>query len=395
MELINNKGNQPPARKQSKRIPGTDGIRGIGILMVLATHASYSLPKFLQLAALPAVANGRVAMQTFFVMSGYLIYELSAKEFEKTGKFDWRQFYLRRVLRIFPCFYSYIAVVAILTGLGLLILAPAMIFAVLTFTWDYRDFWFPASIPSNEYVIEHYWTLCTEEQFYLSFPFLMYLFARKRLLPVVIGMIALAPFVRVFCYFFFPESRSQIGFNFHTNFDAIAMGILLGEMWRRPRLKAWLQALAGNGWALGGSLVFLLVLTPVLVDHLKGSYSIAIGRSLELIATGILVITAAKGSSSSVLSAVLNWPPIVYIGALSYSLYVWNPLFLNPESNWVVNRFPLNFICAFGAAIFSYYIIEKPILGIKDRLRHRQEARATETARLDQQTQGLPVTGDL
>jgi peptidoglycan/LPS O-acetylase OafA/YrhL len=107
-----------------------------------------------------------------------------------------------------------------------------------------------------------------------------------------------------------------------------------------------------------------------LAFHFRGAYSITIGKTLELACIAI-IITAAASASSPTLSLVLNWRPLMYVGVLSYSLYVWNPLFLNAETNWMVNVFPWNFIGIFAAGAFSYYLIERPVLGLKEHLRGR------------------------
>jgi len=359
----------PSAPNDSRRISGLDGLRGIAVLFVLMEHGAYSLFR-LDWPAAPFVGNGALGVNIFFVLSGYLIYELSAREFEKTGAFNWKAFYLRRILRIFPCFYAYLAVILILTALGLLTLTRPVIFSVATFSLNYRHLWDHSTELFNYYVIGHYWTLALEEQFYLTWPLLMFLFARKRLLQLMTAVILLAPFIRVFCYFFTPGSRAQIGMMFHTGFDSIAMGVLLGELWRRPHWKARLQTLARNPWVVGGAVIFMVLLSPWLGLHFKGAYSITIGKTLELACVAIIII-AAVSSSSPILSAVLNWRPLMYIGVLSYSLYVWNPLFLNAETHWFVNVFPLNFIGIFAAGAFSYYVIERPVLRLKDRLRRR------------------------
>ena len=353
----------------SRRISGLDGLRGIAVLFVLMEHGSYSLFK-LDWPAAPYIGNGALGVNIFFVLSGFLIYELSAREFEKTAAFNWKAFYLRRILRIFPCFYSYIAVVLILAGLGLLTLTRPVILSVATFSLNYRHLWDHSSELYNYYAIGHYWTLALEEQFYLTWPVLMFLFARKRLLPLMAAVILLAPFIRVFCYFFTPGSRAQIGMMFHTGFDSIAMGVLLGELLRRPHWKARLQTLARNPWVLGGAGIFLVLLSPWLTFHFKGAYSITVGKTMELACIAV-IITAAASSLSPTLAAILNWRPLMYVGVLSYSLYVWNPLFLNAETHWLVNVFPLNFIGIFAAGACSYYLIERPVLRLKDRLRNR------------------------
>ncbi|MBV8216324.1 MAG: acyltransferase [Verrucomicrobia bacterium] len=386
----NNDVDKSSAPNGSRRIAGLDGLRGIAVLFVLMEHGAYSLFR-LDWPPAPFLGNGALGVSIFFGLSGYLIYELSAREFEKTGAFNWKAFYLRRILRIFPCFYSYLAVVLILTGLGLLNLTRPVLFSVATFSLNYRHIWDHTSELHNYYAIGHYWTLALEEQFYLTWPLLMFLFARRRLLPVMTAVILLAPFIRVFCYFFTPGSRAQIGMMFHTGFDSIAMGVLLGELLRRPEWKARLQTLARNPWVLGGAIVFLVLISPALNLHFKGSYSITVGKTLELACIAI-IITAAVFSLSPTLSAVLKWRPLTYIGVLSYSLYVWNPLFLNAETHWFINVFPLNFIGIFAAGACSYYLIERPVLRFKERLR-RQPTRVDAGEPLPEKTARQGVAG--
>jgi peptidoglycan/LPS O-acetylase OafA/YrhL len=357
------------AQSDSRRIAGLDGLRGIAVLFVLMEHGAYSLFK-LDWPVAPYIGNGALGVSIFFVLSGYLIYELSAREFDKTGAFNWKAFYLRRILRIFPCFYSYLIVVLVLTGLGLLVLTRPVLLSVATFSLNYRHLWDHTNELHNYYVIGHYWTLALEEQFYLTWPLLMFFLSRKRLLPLMVAVILLAPFIRVFCYFATPGSRAQIGMMFHTGFDSIAMGVCLGELLRRSNWKVRLQTLARNGWVIGSAIIFLALVSPWLSLHFKGTYSITIGKTLELACIAI-IITAAVSSSAPRLAAILNWRPLAYIGVLSYSLYVWNPLFLNAETHWPINAFPWNFIGIFAAGAFSYYVIERPVLRLKERLRRR------------------------
>jgi peptidoglycan/LPS O-acetylase OafA/YrhL len=215
-------------------------------------------------------------------------------------------------------------------------------------------------------VIGHYWTLALEEQFYLTWPVLMLLFARRRLLPVLAVIMLLAPILRVACYFLTPGSRGQIAMMFHTGFDAIAAGVLLGELLRRPSAKAWLENLAANRWVLGTAILFPVVISPLLVNHFRGAYEITIGKSLEL-ACLVIVVTAAVSFPGTLLFRFLNWRPLVFVGILSYSLYVWNNLFLYSAGHWRVNSLPFNFLCVLGMALASHYLVERPFLQLKDR----------------------------
>jgi peptidoglycan/LPS O-acetylase OafA/YrhL len=348
------------------RIPGLDGLRGIAILLVVIGHGSYAL-SVIPGTVLTFFGNGHLGVNIFFVLSGFLIFSLSAREFQKTGAFNWKLFYLRRVLRIFPCFYFFVAVLLLLNCLGVVDLTWQMILGAGTFSINYLHLWYHWGHGTDYFVIGHYWSLALEEQFYLTWPLLMLLFARRKLIPVLAVIMLLAPLIRVACYHWTPNSRGQIDMMFHTGFDSIAAGVLLGELLLRPNFKAWLEKIAGNRLILAAAIIFPLFISPVLNEHFRGAYSLPVGKSLELVCICI-VITAAVSFPETLLFRFLNWQPLVFVGVLSYSLYVWNNLFLNSGGHWLVNRFPFNFLCAGGMALASHYLVEKPFLKLKDRL---------------------------
>jgi peptidoglycan/LPS O-acetylase OafA/YrhL len=112
----------PPSNEASRpaetgRIPSLDGLRGIAIVLVLFQHLWHTLPGFLSPLGVFA-GNGGLGVSIFFLLSGYLIYSLSVREYEKSGAFNRKQFYIRRALRIFPCFYFYILVILALAQFG-------------------------------------------------------------------------------------------------------------------------------------------------------------------------------------------------------------------------------------------------------------------------------------
>lgn len=223
-------------------------------------------------------------------------------------------------------------------------------------------------------MIGHYWTLALEEQFYLTWPLLMLLFVRRRLLPVLVTIMVLAPFVRIACYFLTPGSRGQIGMMFHTGFDSIAAGVLLGELMRRPRPRAWLRSVAVQPWIVCSSIVFLVFVSPLLTEHFRGAYEITIGKTLEL-ACLCLVITAAVSFPQTAMFRFLNWRPLAYLGVLSYSLYVWNNLFLYSGWHGLIETFPVNFLCLFSMALASHHLVEKPFLKLKTYFHRSGETR--------------------
>lgn len=354
------------AQSHDGRIPSLDGLRAVAILMVLLAHGAYSFNGIVRLI-LDYIGNSTLGVQIFFVLSGYLIYSLSVREIEKTGQFNWRLFYLRRGLRILPLFYAYIGVLIVLVYFNKLYLRPIHVLSAATFSMNYRHVWDSFTGASDYFVIGHYWTLALEEQFYLAWPILMLLFLRKlQFLKVMVIIVISAPIIRTFVYLLFPDSRGQIIMMFHTGFDSIAAGVLLGELHKNQQTRGWIETFVNRRHNVVACMLFIFLVSPAIALKFGGAYSLPIGKSLELVCV-CFVISASIWKRDSLLFKILNWAPLVYIGVLSYSLYVWNNLFLYSEGVWVVNVFPFNFFAVLIFAVASHFLIERPFLNLKDR----------------------------
>ena len=349
------------------RIPSLDGLRGLAVIMVLIAHGLHACEPSVR-RVLRYAGNGTLGVNVFFVLSGFLIYNLSVREIRKTGSFNWKMFYLRRVLRIFPCFYLYLGTLFALAAAGLIQVNWQMMLAASTFSLNYRHVWDPSGEILDYSVVGHYWTLALEEQFYLTWPLLILLFKRRTLLPVLVTILVAAPFVRGAFYFLTPGSRGYLGSMFHTGFDVIAAGVLLGELMGRPAARDRLLRLASSRLLVAGSVVFLIFVSPILARRLGGTYTMVAGRSLELLAI-CLVIVAAVSFPGTATHRFLNWRPLAFIGVLSYSLYIWNALFLFDHGRFV--PFPLNYACIAVVAVLCHYLVEKPFLRLKDRFHTR------------------------
>jgi peptidoglycan/LPS O-acetylase OafA/YrhL len=107
----------------------------------------------------------------------------------------------------------------------------------------------------------------------------------------------------------------------------------------------------------------------LLFHQFRGTYRITIGQTLEL-ASICLILTSAIHIPNTKLFRFLNWPPLTHIGILSYSLYLWNNLFLYSGGKSPLNLFPLNYLSLIAIALLSYHLIEKPFLKLKTQL-HR------------------------
>ena len=114
--------------------------------------------------------NASLGVRLFFVLSSFLITSLLWREHQRSGAIYWRAFVLRRTLRIWPGLYAYIAVMLLLSQLGMLSITPAQFLAAATLTWNYAAIWVQDGTSQGAWFLGHLWTLALEQQFYLAWP---------------------------------------------------------------------------------------------------------------------------------------------------------------------------------------------------------------------------------
>ena len=352
------------------RIASLDGLRAIAIVLVLIGHGSYSLPWPTQNMFLE---NGRLGVRIFFVLSGFLIYTLSAREITRHGSFSVKHFYLRRIIRIFPAFYTYLILIAICSAVGYLDVSWSSLICAGTFTMNVESLWggwFSTAATGSgtlaTWVVLHYWTLAVEEQFYLSWPIVIWLRSRNWLWGVLWCIMILGPVSRVLMHVTYPSLRSSI--DFLLSYDSIAGGVLLGmchERW--PAFKSMLSSPIQK-WrhqlavlACFGLIVFT---SPLLNAQFREFYRVPIRQSLE-IGVIMLLITLLIQPQQSWYFKFLNHPAITTLGVISYSLYLYNMLFLDESRQDWMTQSPQNFGFLFAAAIVSYHMIEKPFFHLR------------------------------
>jgi peptidoglycan/LPS O-acetylase OafA/YrhL len=340
------------APKLSGRIPSLDGLRAISIILVIIGHSSDSLnaPRFLSHLS----HFGNLGVRCFFVISGFLITSLLLKEREKTGSLSMRGFYVRRALRIFPPSLVYIGVIALCCELGLLTLKSGDLLHALTYTINYR--YNPA------HWLRHLWSLSVEEQFYFLWPGLLWLAGNKRGVKAAWLVVITGPVIRCIMWYHFHASDSAMTKHFEAVADTLATGCLLSmyfnklganQAFRRFQ-SSWLFWVVALGMVLGGNAVYMVGPAAFYV----------VGQSIANVGTALCIDWCIR-NSDGILGRVLNWRPIVYVGVLSYSIYLWQNAFLNPEWGAWPAKLPINILLAFGIAAVSYHLVEKPFLRLK------------------------------
>jgi len=355
------------------RIKSIDGLRAISIVMVLLAHAGPTMPQILRDHFLfDFVANATLGVRIFFVLSGYLITRILIVEEEKTGFIHIGHFFIRRILRIFPIFYLYILVVVLLklSHLPNIIEKTSDVVPALFYLWNYKFLWVNISGNAN-WFLGHFWSLSMEEQFYLFWPFTFAIFYSKnsglRFFQALVAVIVLMPILRVGTYFLMSDNRGQIAWMLHTGGDSILIGCLGALIEKTDKLKSVFVHYLNNKWLIGVTLIFLFVVSPILSVSYGGSYHLPFGISLDNIF--ILILLFWIMYVPTLFSKFLDHKVMVHIGMLSYSLYVWQQIFLTDIHKYWFNAFPQNLIIVFLVGFFSYYVIEKPILGLKRKLK--------------------------
>ena len=345
-------------------IPELDGLRGIAILLVMI-HRVY--PRAAGGTQWP-IEGGWIGVDLFFVISGFLIAGILIDTRGDAQYF--RNFYARRVLRIFPLFY-------LLVG-GMLVVFPLL---------GHRGFLSDAGSPlwyllqlgnmpegvlghNPPYWLAPVWSLAIEEQFYWTFPLLVAAVAPKRLAGWLFAFAGLALVTRIATTIAFPD-RERVQYLFTLcRIDTIAAGCLLAVLVRWPgfatlreRLPRWLGPIAGSA---------AIVLLATKLDRTT-TFGRTAGYSILAIAFAALVLLVVlKRDSRS--TAALRWAPLRYLGKLCFGLYllhrpadtlvtgVVGKLHLAQDSLVLV---PIKIAVAVGLATLSWRLLETPCLRLK------------------------------
>jgi peptidoglycan/LPS O-acetylase OafA/YrhL len=325
--------------------PALDGLRAVAITLVILTH-SY----------LRAFPGGWIGVDVFFVLSGYLLTSILTKEIRETGRLSWRNFYARRFLRLTPA----LAVLAIFqfTRAGFSSNGSEIREATLIGV-AYIENWNTVAQFGPYDVMGHTWSLATEEQFYWIWPItLLFIVWRRPALWVGAAIFAMLA-ARILLW----RSGAPLG---HLQFspETRPVGLLIGSLLALVPRQRWPSLPSVVPFSLVGLLGVICVAYrgdmrwPMIVAPLVAS-----------VAAAGLIVAAQPGSLAA---RLLSVSPAVYVGKISYGLYLYSwPIFILGES-WKVSLpfhlYALGLIALiFAMAALSYELVEKPCLRLKGR----------------------------
>jgi peptidoglycan/LPS O-acetylase OafA/YrhL len=336
------------------RIRSLDGLRAASIALVLLAHLGGTRGFLARPAVSGAGDLGNLGVRVFFVISGFLITHLLLVEEARTGTINLRTFYIRRALRIGPAFCAFVLAIVVSSMAGGVQVASGDMMHALTFTMNFH--------PQRAWEVGHLWSLSVEEQFYALWPAVLAACGTAGAAWIAAAAVVLAPVSRVAMFVAGPGWRPMIGEAFPTVMDAIAVGCLLAL------LRSRLHRSAAYCKFLDSPLFVAVIATIVACNVLRRDYrfSYTLGETLLNVSIA-LVVDRVTSVSGGFWDWLLNTPALVTVGTLSYSLYLWQELFVNRSSAAVWSSFPLNLVLAIAAAAACYVIVERPMLRLRAR----------------------------
>jgi peptidoglycan/LPS O-acetylase OafA/YrhL len=370
-----------PAWLTRGRIPSLDGLRALAVLLVFYEHAMVT-SGFPQVARLPRLNPGPFGVQIFFVISGFLITTLMLRQQHQTGRLDLGRFYRARFLKILPPYAALLGAIALLAALGLARVPARDWLAAGTFTMNWTT--------GHAWEVAHAWSLSIEEHFYLVWPFLFAVSAvhSRR---AAWAAVALCPAWRCLAAWLWPSAYYMASFWTIGRIDGIAVGCLLAFAAWEPRHRARLDALAADGWRTLGFLLALVLLRAA--TYLSWRFFIVVSPTADSLVLAVLLWTVVRRPDTQ-LGGLLNRPWLQALGLASYSLYLWQQLFLDGRRTGFLCQFPQNVLLALAAGWLSYQLIEKPIVQLKARETPRPLADADSQVEATRVTVHLPVEDD-
>jgi peptidoglycan/LPS O-acetylase OafA/YrhL len=361
-----------PERSSADYFPCLDGVRAIATLAVIGFHL-----------LLPGFSYGWIGVPCFFVLSGFLITGiLLDRRGERTY---FRNFYLRRTLRIFPIYYLTLLATTVIALLVFKHWLLADFHYYFLYLQNYRlaETGFRAQFPP---ILNHTWSLAVEEQFYLCWPLVIFVLNRRALAGLCFGLFGVSVFYRAWAAQHF-DSPAEVFLALPSCLDALTAGGLLAIGMRLERSAKLMKRLSLSLMSLSGigCLLMIASLGPWKTEYLLRGQGAALQVLLSIFFVSFLGWILTGGFAGGLLEA--GW--LRRIGKLSYGLYLYHlPVFFFVDlffhRSLRLRQFlgdggliVVKILLTFMTAGISFSLIESPINRLRDRW-VRQDRRAGE-----------------
>jgi peptidoglycan/LPS O-acetylase OafA/YrhL len=398
LELRRETANDALAARTShkhKHLPALDGVRGVAVLMVFLVHygGGAKSSNFLLHTIGVSVQAGWSGVTFFFILSGFLISGILWDS--RNEPHFWRNFYMRRTLRIFPVYYASLLLVlitAVVAGNALYAFTHVYVYALYLQNMPLP---FNAKNLGSPLEMSHFWSLAVEEQFYLIWPFLLtQMKTLKRAKWLCIGIFVFSAVFRIAGWYLLPAPPDAAGIASHRIFHGgygfllsrageLAAGAYLAMSFRDavlwPRLRAIAPYVCVAG--LAGFLVAAKY-AGTLTDECAAGFMVGL-PCITICLAAILVMALGDG----VVNRVFRLEPLRWLGGISYGFYIFHVLF-TPLFSWIVEKiapnagrnvtFGLTFVVAGSLSVlfawFSFRFFESRFLRLRSLFRTKQHA---------------------
>ena len=337
----------------AKHIPNLDGLRGISILLVMLHHIPVVSTHFLQ----KLQQNGRLGVALFFAISGFLITQLALRELKSTGSFNIKNFYIRRSLRLFPLYYTVLAVVCILVCVANVYPADTRKhFAekLPSYLFYYSNLTGPISGPFSLL-----WSLAVEEQFYLFFS-LAFLFFPKTVSFSIFVILTALQFTMSLWTPYFDDNATLlrlIGLP-----GPIFLGVLFAYLFESVSFYNFFSRYFGNRFAL-------TIVITIVAFYLMTNPSARFPIPDWMFNTSITLLVVICAICPPLF--ILGGPIMSYIGKISYGIYLIHTIVFYGIKGFVSSNslvvFLIGGLLTIAIASLSYEYYEKYFLNLKKR----------------------------
>jgi peptidoglycan/LPS O-acetylase OafA/YrhL/lysophospholipase L1-like esterase len=355
-----------PVRGSQRYLPGLDGLRAIAVGAVVAYHVGLGWAQ-----------GGLLGVGVFFTLSGYLITDLLLGQQEITDKLQLTDFWLRRARRLLPALFVMLAVVTAWVTLLDRSQLPAIRGAVVASAGYVSNWWLIAQHSSYfaqfgpPSPLGHLWSLAVEEQFYLIWPWLLWLGLRLRRkhpgtdtrLAAATLRLAAASAVTMALLYRPGYDPTRVYEGTDTRAFALLIGSALAFVWPSRHLRG--EITEGARWVLDGAGFAGLVVFAVLVWR-TSEYSAFLYRGgMVLLALGTALMVASTASPASRFGRILGRQPLRWLGVRSYGIYLWHfPIIVlttPADGRDTLARGALQVAASIGCAALSWRYLEEPI----------------------------------
>ena len=360
-------------------IPGLDGIRAVSILLVMLSHSG-----------LQNIVPGVFGVTVFFFISGFLITTLLINEYRAEGTVGIGSFYLRRVLRLYPPLLVYLAAILVLLivrGEDIHLLG---LFGALFYFGNYLYALAPESLGPYG---AHLWSLAVEEHFYLLFPLTFLFFFRRPavLIALLLVLCVVALGIRFYdVWHISPPNETYVLVATEARFDSILFGCITALLVSQAYAKR-IMTLLTHPAVVGMALVLIVFSLAYREPVFRQTWRFTI-QGLALMS---LVLAAIFTPRYAAMKRVLNTWLFRWIGALSYSLYLWHFTFFEWSKSLLkgvppVAGYALGWVLSFVVALLVYRLIEQPIFRLRRKLGSHVRSMEAAVPEPDHKPQDLP-----